>query len=265
MKLIISFLPAFLLSCGYLEDHNGDKNNSTDKNFDVNPVEILKDHQTWYNYTYYNISLSQDFIGLNTDSSIIDKSRFLNSLLNDNTIALKVKLHNGIPVYKLYPLGSVTGEIASQSQHLAEMEIKNYQMEGKPVPSFNFTDINGMHYSNTSTKGKTIVLKCWFIGCVACVKEFPECNKLVKEYANKNNIVFISLAIDKKKELTAFLQKEPLSYATVPEAGSYISDSLNIIASPTHLIIDKNGIIRKVVNSLEELKPFLKREVENES
>ncbi|MFT4019001.1 MAG: TlpA disulfide reductase family protein, partial [Agriterribacter sp.] len=177
-------------------------------------------------------------------------------------VALKIKLHNGIPVYKLYTLGSGTGEIASQSQHLADIEMKNYQMEGKPVPTFNFLDINGTHYNNASIKGKTVVLKCWFIRCTSCIKEFPECNKLVKEYDGRNDILFISLATDTKKDLEAFLQKEPLAYATVPETLGYISDSLNIIAYPTHLIIGKNGTIRKVVCSLEELKPFLKKEME---
>ncbi|MFT4016859.1 MAG: hypothetical protein QM668_07830, partial [Agriterribacter sp.] len=128
MKLIqvISSVIILLLFAGCANNGSGnqssspnDMSDSLNKNFNINPSEILKDYQTWYDYTYYNISLSPDFIGLNTDSSIIDKSSFLNSLLNNKTVALKIKLHNGIPVYKLYMLGSGTGEIASQSQHLA--------------------------------------------------------------------------------------------------------------------------------------------------
>ena len=34
---------------------------------------------------------------------------------------------------------------------------------------------------------------------------------------------------------------------------------------PTHLLIDKNGKIRKVVNSIKELAPFLQKEIEKDS
>ncbi len=39
--------------------------------------DILKDFNTWWNYTYYHINLSDDFIGLNKDSNIINKGTFL--------------------------------------------------------------------------------------------------------------------------------------------------------------------------------------------
>jgi hypothetical protein len=40
-------------------------------------------------------------------------------------------------------------------------------------------------------------------------------------------------------------------------------DKLNITEYPTHLLIDKNGKILKVVNRINDLIPFLKRETGN--
>ena len=106
-------------------------------------------------------------------------------------------------------------------------------------------------------------MKCWFIHCVACVREFPECNKLVDENANRKDILFISLASDSKKDLTKFLKTKQFKYAAIPETDNYMTAKLNIDEYPTHLLIDKTGKIIKVVNSIEELEPFLKKRLKN--
>lgn len=84
-------------------------------------------------------------------------------------------------------------------KYKAEREYKNYQMEGKELPDFNFTDLDGTVYDKETTAGKIVVLKCWFIGCVPCVEEMPALNKLVNQYRNQKDIVFVSLAFDKKR------------------------------------------------------------------
>ncbi|MBX3256202.1 MAG: TlpA family protein disulfide reductase [Chitinophagaceae bacterium] len=256
--LTVSFA-LLLLSCNNTGDQ--EQPDAQSQTFKVDTASILKDYTTWYNYVYYNVPLSADFIGLDVDSATLDKATFLNNLMQGNRVAFKIKLFRGQPVYKLHVLNSENKNIASTVAHLAEIEMGHYKMEGKEIPSFSFTDLNGINYTNTSTRGKTMVLKCWFISCVACVKEFPDCNKLVDEYSGRNDIVFVSLAIDKKKELIEFLKTRPLTYTVVPEAEAYMQDSLNISMYPTHLLIDKTGKIVKVVNSLEELKPFLEKTV----
>jgi cytochrome oxidase Cu insertion factor (SCO1/SenC/PrrC family) len=94
-------------------------------------------------------------------------------------------------------------------------------MEGTKMSEFNFIDLNGKNYDKSSTKGKIVVLKCWFIHCVACVKEFPELNKLVDENKNRNDILFISLAMDSKQDLIKFLKTKEFKYNVIPEMKSY--------------------------------------------
>jgi peroxiredoxin len=50
-------------------------------------------------------------------------------------------------------------------------EIQNLKKEGELFPDFSFKDLNG----NLITKkyeGKIVVIKCWYIHCAACIKEF---------------------------------------------------------------------------------------------
>lgn len=135
-------------------------------------------------------------------------------------------------------------------------------MEGQQIPEFNFTDLNGNKYNTTTTKGKILLLKCWFINCIACVKEFPECNKLVDDYKDRNDVLFISLASDTRNELKKFLNTKVFKYAVIPQMDNYMTNQLNINMYPTHLLVGRTGKIIKVANSVEELEPFLKKEIE---
>lgn len=274
MKLIFTILFfQLLLSCNntnnpqlYKVQNDTSKVNYTEtlsnEKFTIIPDIILKDFTTWYNYTYDNVQLSQDFIGLDIDSVKINKPTFLNKLMTENVVAFKTRLLQGEPVYKLYKLNSSDKSIKSTIVQLASIEMKNFKMKEKKIPEFNFTDLKGRSYSTTSTKGKILVLKCWFIRCGACVQEFPECNELVAENKNRNDILFVSLASDSKIDLTKFLQTKQFKYAVVAEMGNYMSAKLNINEYPTHILIDRTGKIVKVVNSIEELIPFLKKETE---
>ena len=236
------------------------KNNDAkpgDTSYDTKPEYILKDFRTWYDYDYHNIHLAQDFIALDTNSVILNKTQFLNKLLTGNFLALKTALKNSIPTYKLFNLNSKHSDIASTVIQSASSEISNYKMEGKKLPDFNFTDLNGGLYNGATTKGKILIIKCWFIHCKVCVQEFTELNQLVNEYKQNNNIIFLSLASDNKNDLIKFLKKKPFAYAVVPNSDKYMTQSLGIQMYPTHLFVDQNGTIQKVVNSADDLIAFL--------
>ena len=160
-------------------------------------------------------------------------------------------------VYKLYPLPSNDTSIGIVAKQMALAEIRNSKMDGTELPQFRFTDVKGNEYDNASTKGKIIVLKCWFIHCIACVKEFPELNKLVNKYKRDKDVLFISLALDEKEELNRFLKTHKFLYEVVPHMQNFMTNDLHISEYPTHLLIDKEGIIRKVTNSIDDLIPFL--------
>jgi thiol-disulfide isomerase/thioredoxin len=240
--------------------NSGAKDSTSDKVFQTDWTTLTKDFNTWYSYTYYNVRLSENFIGLDTDSTPISKSTFLNKLINSNLVAFKIKISQGKSVYKLYKLNSKDESIKATIKQMATTEMVHFKMEGTEMPKYNFTDLNGKTYDNTSTKGKIVVLKCWFIHCVACVKEFPDLNNLVQENKNRNDILFISLAMDSKQDLITFLKTKEFKYAVIPETKSFMNDKMHITEYPTHLLIDRNGKIVKVVNRIEDLIPFINKE-----
>ncbi|MDQ3277567.1 MAG: TlpA family protein disulfide reductase [Bacteroidota bacterium] len=222
---------------------------------------ILKDFGTWYNYTYYTIRLAQDFIGLSADSVTMRKAAFLTQLETGNYVPFKIKEKDKKPVYKLYPLQHGNEDIRAGIKQLAAIEKEHFKMEGSELPDFDFADVNGKKYSKATTKGNILLLKCWFINCVACVQEFPALNKLVDKYNDRNDLRFVSLATDSKEKLLPFLSKRNFNYAVVPLAGEYMTDKLKVTEYPTHILVDRNGKIVKVTNTVEDMIPSLEQQI----
>lgn len=228
----------------------------------INLNKLKTDYRKWWSYYSNNISLSSNFIGLNEKSDKIEKKQFLEKLTTSNYIPIRVKSSEGFETYKLFRLdSSANKDIKFTIKNESLTNLKYYHMEGLPFPEFKFTDLDGKLYTSKNTKGKTIMLKTWFIGCKACIAEFPELNKLVKKYQQRNDMIFVSLADDTKPELKSFLEKRKFEYKVFPNQEDFIKKELNLQIYPTHIIVDKNGIIVKVWNKASEMISFIENEI----
>jgi len=225
---------------------------------EVNRNNIEANFLKWWTYHSKNISLSSDFIGLNEKSDTISKEQFLEKLITGDFIPLKLKSNEKTETYKLYKLDSLADNvIGSTIKNESLTSLRHFNMEGQTFPEFDFTDLNGIHLNNENTKGKTTIIKTWFIGCTACVAEFPELNKLVESHKEANDMVFVSLALDSKPELEKFLLKKPFNYQVVADKKDFLERILKLEIYPTHIIVDQNGAILKVVNKASEMIAFL--------
>jgi thiol-disulfide isomerase/thioredoxin len=220
---------------------------------EVNTQEIKKDFMSWYEYHYRNIKLNVAFVGLSIEGKIISRDSFFNSLESGRYIALAKKTKDNI-YYKLESSAGTEESVPvtiSQLTVSAKNILKLYQ---KPLPNFNVTTLDGENYTADKLKGNIVALKCWFINCSPCVKEMPELNELVLQHKNNANIKFISLALDEKEELNDFLKTTSFLYKTVGGAENYITQTLNVQAFPTHILINKEGNVVLVTNAIEEFK-----------
>jgi len=170
------------------------------------PAEILKDMISFLTYQERNVCLSEDFTALDTDSEIITKEAFFKLLSSGEYLPLKLNSKDSISYYQLYKLdASANADIRLTLKSLGNRELSLFKLEGTTLPDFRFVDLEGNVFTEETTKGKILVLKCWYIGCQACVKEMPALNDLVNQYQNRKDIVFVSLAFDNKEELKMIL------------------------------------------------------------
>jgi thiol-disulfide isomerase/thioredoxin len=228
----------------------------------ANPEATLKNFDSWWTYNSYNINLTANYIALDENSNVIERENFLKSLSSGKYVTFKLITSDSTLKYKLHKLDAQADEnIGSTMKHFADTHYQYFKMEGSSIPDFNFTDLNGKVYNPATTKGKIVVLKCWFIRCGMCVKEMPRLNEIVKKYQNQEDILFVSLAYDDEEKLKQFLTKTKFDYAVCYVSERYFDEKLEISGYPTHIIISKKGVISKVTDKAEEMIGALEDEL----
>ncbi|WPU92847.1 TlpA disulfide reductase family protein [Mucilaginibacter sabulilitoris] len=227
----------------------------------MEPAQILKNTMSLLYYNQDFLMLSEDFIGYDTNGHRLNKRTFLKLFATGNYLPVRLQSPK-LALYKLYKVkGPVLNNVKGTLKGWGELDYQHFQMEGRRLPDFNFTDLNGKDYNQQTCLGKTLVLKCWFLSCQACREEIPDLNRLVQQYRNRKDILFVSLVFDQKKDVNKFFEKTRFDYATVPDKKNYLTKKLDINLYPTHLIVNKSGIITKVVNTADELIVALNKEV----
>jgi peroxiredoxin len=113
--------------------------------------------------------------------------------------------------------------------------------EGKKFPDLTVELLNGEKLSFIDFVGKTVVVNWWHIACAPCIAEMPGLNKLVKQYEQNPNVVFVAIAQNKKEHITRFLEEREFNYIQAlanEEAAKLFGESF-----PVHLIINSEGKI----------------------
>lgn len=149
-------------------------------------------------------------------------------------------------------------------------EIIKESLLGCQAPDFIVNAMSGDPISLAQLNGKVLVINFWFTSCPPCITEIPALNRLVDEFKGKD-VVFIALARDNAEELVGFLEKRQFNFKVVASSNK-IADSygISIFGWPTSIVIDKGGIVRKIVSSGfidkqgeshidNELRPIIKK------
>ncbi|MFD1631184.1 TlpA family protein disulfide reductase [Pseudopedobacter beijingensis] len=122
----------------------------------------------------------------------------------------------------------------------------------KPSPafetgsSFRYSDnktIDGVKIKKQDLVGKVLVFNFWFIACPPCRQEMPHLNELVEKYKDRDDVLFLGVALDESYEVGQFLKSTPFAYQQL-RGGRAISTAFDVKAFPTHLIVDKNGVVQ---------------------
>jgi peroxiredoxin len=223
-----------------------------------NPEVVLKDIMSLLTYQQNYMHFSEDFTAFDKAGKPITKDTFFRNFSEGYCLPLRIASKDKMLRYQLYTVPKTTNkDIVTTLQGWGMLGYKNYKMEGMRLPRFFFRDIHGTIYDSETTKHKIVVIKCWYLACQACRQEIPELNKLAKKYQDRKDIVFISLAFDSKEQLEKFSADNVFLYALVPDQKKYLLDELKIAEYPTHLVINKQGLISKVLTGPGEVVSVL--------
>lgn len=221
--------------------------------------------------------------------AIINSSAAINILTGSNTegnfLPLLLSLRAGVykqignfnlaldDYRKLYNSGNISA-LDSMRQVFAQCNVKQKTFDEfvttlKPAngtktsnnlqfaPDFSATDLKGNVIHLTDFKGKLVVINIWGIGCGPCVAEMPELNKLVKQYSNQPNIVFLGITSDKTDRLIKFLKIRQYDYKVLNNANN-IAEKFNTNSLPVHIVIGKQGeILSRSIGARTDITNYL--------
>lgn len=137
------------------------------------------------------------------------------------------------------------------------------ELKGKKLDLPEFRTIDNNVISSSDMKGKVVVFNFWFIGCRPCIQEMPLLNQLRKDYAQDSEILFLAPALDDQESLRKFLAKKEFDYTVIPDSKT-LTQTFGIEGYPTHIVIDRNGVVVEVVlGALKDIDKKLQLAINN--
>lgn len=136
---------------------------------------------------------------------------------------------------------------------------------GNAAAPFTLPDTEGKMHSLADFRGKLVYIDFWATWCGPCKQEIPHMTKLEEEYAGNQDIVFISVSVDKEADKQKWLNmvKEKgmkgLQLFTGDLKGQ-VSEPYHINTIPRFVLIGRDG---KLINgnaprpSSEEIRPLI--------
>ncbi|RKZ27922.1 hypothetical protein DRQ26_02185, partial [bacterium] len=152
------------------------------------------------------------------------------------------------------PADSVVKKLRKKYSNIFPKIPKNFQLLTMDGDTLRYEDI----------KGKIVILNFWGTGCKPCVKEFPTMAK-ISDWAEKNGVIFLAITSngDSRENVNRILEQVDPGYTICWDIDNKLFSALNITGIPQHLIVDKNGLIRKrTIGSISEPDKLLKNVAE---
>lgn len=156
----------------------------------------------------------------------------------------------------------ITDEMIKQMKDKTREEEKTLAaLINNPAPAFELKDLGGTQWSLAQLRGKVVVLNFWFTSCAPCIREMPELNQLTKSY-NADKVVFLGLSFNKADQVRLFLMEHTFDFVLLPGSAS-VDEKFHISSWPTSMVIDKKGIVKKIIHSNPEIRKELAASIDS--
>lgn len=108
-------------------------------------------------------------------------------------------------------------------------------------------DLSGKQISMVEMLGKPLVINYWATWCSPCLQEFPEFEKVKKQWESK--VTFLMVSDETSQKIQTFKEKMPYSFNYLRGIKGF--EKINV--RPTTFIYNKNGeLISKHTGSISE-------------
>lgn len=203
-----------------------------------------------------NPSIPKDKIGgymRRAQDAILEQQLVTNDTLKGELVldgTQTIKTYPGIMEYKQkYARYLITDDQQKRFNEIVARYDDN--SAGHEAIDFRFQDVNGKQVALSDFKGKVVYVDVWATWCGPCKGEIPHLIKLEEAYHDNPDIVFMSVSVDKSKDIDKW--KQMLKDKGMGGVQLFAGDRSDEVMSPykikgipRFMLFDKDG---KVINA----------------
>jgi peroxiredoxin len=187
-----------------------------------------------------------------------------------NYVAVADLNRDGKPdvVASSYGSGEITVFLNETVAYKAQTTPRNGAAEGEPAPDFDARALDGKTVRLSDLKGKVVMLDFMASWCGVCVATLPEVKELYDQF-DRSKVEIISVSLDggettdsTLRDLKGLLANHPVDWPVIFDDTGWdnaIARSYGVNRLPTHVVIDRDGIIRLIAEGAETKKRLTQR------
>lgn len=144
-----------------------------------------------------------------------------------------------------------TNAVTNQTGQLAiSTSSRNLLREGLPAPQWTLNTLDGKPSTLAEVKGKPALVNFWASWCPPCIEETPALIQAYNELKSEGrDMEFIGIGTnDDLPNLQKFASNNTVPYLMVADPDGKVSEAYGVLGMPTTVLIDSNGIVRKIFN-----------------
>ena len=120
---------------------------------------------------------------------------------------------------------------------------------GAPAPPLVGTDITGRAVTLETFKGRPVLVDFGSLFCVSCQQTIKDFARLEKVYrATDLALVVVTDGASSPKAMNNVFDTLGATYTVIRDEGSRLFDSYGVTLIPFQVVIDRQGIVRKIHN-----------------
>jgi len=143
-----------------------------------------------------------------------------------------------------------TGSEEEYNKYIKKL-VKDIKLAGieskKAAPEFTLMDLNGKQASLSDFKGKFVVLDFWATWCGWCIKSFPQMQKAVEKYKDRDVVFLFIDTMEKdsgsKDRAEKIITLNNYTFRVLLDPENKVSGLYGVASLPTKIFVDKDGNI----------------------
>ena len=120
-------------------------------------------------------------------------------------------------------------------------------LAGHYAPDATLVDLSGNQVALSSLRGKVVILNFWYAACEPCRLEMPALERYYQAHKGEGFVVLGANIVDDAQATEDFTKTIGVSYPVFRDPGQRAYTTYQVSKTPSSFIIDRSGVIRKVV------------------